>query len=105
MITAKVALDQDQIAAFCRKWQIAEMSLFGSVLRDDFGPDSDVDFLVTFEPGVNHDWDAWPVMVDELAGLVGRRIDLVERRLVEQSENYIRRRDILSSAREIYVAR
>ena len=105
MITSKVTLDRDQIAAFCRKWQIAEMSLFGSVLRDDFGPDSDVDFLVTFEPGADHDWEAWPAMVDELAGIVGRRVDFVEKRLVEQSENYIRRQAILGSAERIYVAR
>jgi predicted nucleotidyltransferase len=104
MITSKIRLDQDQIAAFCRKWRIAEMSLFGSVLRDDFGPDSDVDFLVTFEPGADHDWEAWPVMVDELAGIVGRPVDFVEQRLVEQSRNYIRRREILTTARRIYAA-
>lgn len=105
MITSKVRLDQDQITAFCRKWQIAEMSLFGSVLRDDFGPDSDVDFLVAFEPGADHDWEDWPAMVDELAGIVGRRVDFVEKRLVEQSENYIRRHNIPGSAEQIYVAR
>ncbi len=105
MITPEVRLDHDQIAAFCRKWQIAEMSLFGSVLRDDFGPDSDVDFLVTFEPGADHDWEDWPAMVDELAGIVGRRVDFVERRRVEQSENYIRRRSILGTTEQIYVAR
>lgn len=104
MIRSKVQLDRDQIAAFCRKWQIAEMSLFGSVLREDFGPDSDVDFLVTFEPGADHDWEDWPAMVDELAGIVGRRVDFVEKRLVEQSENYIRRQAILGSAEQLYVA-
>ncbi len=105
MITPEVRLDHDQIAAFCRKWQIAEMSLFGSVLRDDFGPDSDVDFLVAFEPGADHDWEDWPAMLNELADIVGRRVDFVEKPLVEQSENYIRRHNILASAEQIYVAR
>jgi predicted nucleotidyltransferase len=104
MTTPKVHLDPARITAFCRKWRMAEMSLFGSVFRDDFGPDSDVDFLVTFEPEAQHSFPELDQMEGELAELVGRRVDLVERRLVEQSENYIRRRAILNSAERIYAA-
>ncbi len=104
MVTPKVQLDAEQIAAFCQRWQIVEMSLFGSVLRDDFGPESDVDFLVTFAPGACHDFADLDEMEAELAALVGRRVDLVERHLVEQSRNYIRRQAILESAESIYVA-
>ena len=94
----------DQIAGFCRRWGITEMALFGSVLRDDFGPNSDIDVLVIFEP--NARWSLFDLvrMEDELAHILGRRVDLVERRSVERSENYIRRRNILSGAETIYVA-
>lgn len=81
------------------------MALFGSVLRGDFGDDSDVDVLVTFEPGTRYSFEDMDRMERELAELFGRRVDLVERRLVEQSENHIRRRAILDSAEPIYVAR
>ena len=105
MLISNVQLDPERLSAFCRKWGIAEMALFGSVLRDDFGPDSDVDFLVTFEPNAQHGFEELDRMEQELAGMVGREVDLVERRLVERSENYIRRRAILNSAERIYAAR
>jgi len=101
-------LDQQQIAEFCRKWRIKELALFGSVLRDDFRDDSDVDFLVTFEEP-RPDWgpwgSRWSEMKDELQSIAGREVDLVEKRLVETSENYIRRRHILDNQQTIYVAR
>jgi len=100
-------LDQELIAAFCRKWRIKELALFGSVLRDDFREDSDVDFLITFEEPPP-DWGSWgkrwSEMKDELQSIVGREVDVVEKRLVETSENYIRRRHILGNQRTIYVA-
>jgi hypothetical protein len=94
----------DKIADLCRRWKVKELALFGSVLRDDFRPDSDVDVLVEFEPN-----DAWSLfdlmeMNDELAELFGRRVDLVERAAVEQSPNWIRRRHILENQRVIYAA-
>jgi hypothetical protein len=98
----KISLMPDRIEAFCRKWRIVELSLFGSVLRDDFGPDSDVDVLITFEPGAA--WTLWDLVQaeQELAGLTGRPVDLIERQTVEKSGNWVRRRNILSSARTIY---
>ena len=105
MIAKNLELPAREIEAFCKKWKVAELSLFGSALRDDFRPDSDVDVLVDFAPGA-----AWTLvetieMEAELARLVGRRVDLVERRSVERSENYIRRREILRTAEPVYVAR
>lgn len=98
-------IPRDKIAEFCRRWKIIELSLFGSVLREDFQPDSDVDVLVSFAPDVT--WSLWDLvtMQEELTQVLGREVDLVERRAVERSENYIRRRHILNSAERIYVAR
>lgn len=101
----RIPLPQEAIAAFCRKWQIVELALFGSVLRDDFRPDSDVDVMVVFEPDVRWDFDHVLEMTRELEDLFGRKVDLVEKRLIEQSENYIRRKHILSHMQSIYVAR
>jgi uncharacterized protein len=103
-MTARIALDHARIADFCRRWQITEFALFGSVLRDDFRPDSDVDVLVTFAPDAQHRLVDLLDMEDELKQLFGRPVDLVERVLVEKSENYLRRKHILNSAESIYVA-
>ncbi len=106
-MSTKVHIDipQDQIATFCRKWKITELALFGSVLRDDFRPDSDVDVLVTFLPESHHTLFDLVHAQDELQAIMGRKVDLVERKAVERSENYIRRKHILSSVEPIYVAR
>lgn len=101
---SRILVDQEQIADFCRRWQITEFGLFGSVLRDDFGPESDVDVLVTFAPAARHTLFDVLHMEDELAAMFGRPVDLVERRAVERSENYIRRDHILESAVPVYVA-
>ena len=99
---ARVYLPKEKIAAFCERWNVVEIALFGSVLRDDFGPDSDIDVLVRFRPGQYPSLFGLSKMESDLAEMVGRRVDLVERRGVEQSPNTIRRRAILNSARTIY---
>lgn len=101
---ANLDLPMAELAAFCRRWQIADVALFGSALRDDFGPASDVDLLVTFAPEAR--WSLLDLVRAEyeLADLLGRDVDLVERSVVEQSPNWIRRREILGSARTIYAA-
>lgn len=101
----KLNLPQDQIAAFCRKWNVSEFALFGSVLRDDFRPDSDVDVLVSFPsyestPSLFDHVD----MQDELVEIFGRRVDLLTRAGVEESRNPVRKRAILESARVVYAA-
>ena len=97
-------LPRQQIEDFCRKWKIVRLELFGSVLREDFRPDSDIDFLITFDPD-NH-WSLMELveMEQELSNILGRKADLVERRSIEASHNWIRREDILSSVRDYYAA-
>ena len=92
------------LAAFCRRWKVREVAVFGSALRDDFGPDSDVDLLVSFEKDAGWTLLDFVDMEDELAAIFGRKVDLVEREAVEESRNYLRRRSILGSARALYVA-
>ena len=98
-------LPAERIEQFCRRWQITELALFGSALRQDFRPESDVDLLVTF--AADSRWSLLDIvrMEQQLKEIIGREVDLVERRAVELSENYIRRRHILDSAEPVYVAR
>jgi len=102
MATLKITVPADKIEAFCRKWQITEFALFGSVLRDDFGPDSDVDVLVSFAADAR--WSLWDhvEMEEELRALLGRPVELLTRRAVERSPNWVRRNAILSSAETVY---
>lgn len=103
-INDRLEVPDQAIEQFCQKWRIRELALFGSVLRDDFRPESDVDVLVRFEKPVRWGLFAFGDMEDELAAILGRRVDLVTRAAVEESENYIRRRAILGSAQTIYAA-
>ncbi len=102
--SVKIAIPSQTIADFCRRWGIVELSFFGSVLREDFRPDSDVDVLVTFAEGTCWGIKDWLQMEQELEDLLGRKVDLVERRQVERSRNYIRRRHILDHVVPVYVA-
>jgi hypothetical protein len=97
-------INMPALEAFCRRWKVRELALFGSALRDDFGPESDVDVLATFE--ADADWSLFDHfrMEEELAGLFGREVDLVTRGGLEASPNHLRRRAILQSARTIYAA-
>ena len=101
MTPAQINIPREAIPAFCRKWRIRELALFGSVLRDDFRPESDVDVLVTFE--ADAPWSLWDLieMRDELRELFGREVDLVEK---ESLVNPFRRRAVLSSQHVIYAA-
>lgn len=100
----RLGVDEAALAAFCRKWRVAELALFGSVLREDFGDASDVDALVTFEPGAAPHFPDILDMREEFRDLVGREVDFVKRAVIERSRNYIRREDILSTAQVIYAA-
>ena len=99
-----MTLPMDRLIEFCRKWKIQELSLFGSYLRDDFRPDSDLDFLYTFADSVGWSLFDLVTMDQELESIVGRPVDLVDRETIEHSENWIRRREILGTAEVIYVA-
>ncbi len=99
-----ISIDMHAIGAFCRKWHITEFAFFGSVLRDDFGPESDIDVLVTFSPDAPWSLLDHVTMQDELMELFGRPVDLVSRRGIERSKYYLRRRAILDSAEVVYAA-
>lgn len=92
------------IRDFCRRWRIARLEVFGSILRNDFGPASDVDFLVTWEEDVHWGWADYLRAGEELATIVGRQVDFIERSAIETSRNWIRREDILGTARVIHAA-
>jgi predicted nucleotidyltransferase len=100
----RVALDRSRIAEFCRRWGVSRLAVFGSAVRVDFGPESDLDFLVSPQPGTVWSLLQLSVMRDELAALAGRHVDLVVRRAVERSPNWIRRKEILESAETVFAA-
>jgi len=93
-----------RMGEFCQKWKIAELALFGSALRPDFGPASDVDVLVTFAPDSHPTLFDLVQMEEDLKRIFAREVDLVSRRGLENSRNYIRRKAILDSARVFYAA-
>jgi len=99
-----IEIPEEKIKDFCKKWKIIEFSLFGSVLRDDFRPDSDIDVLVTFDESAQHSLFELVDMTEELKAIFGREVDLVSRRGIESSRNYIRKNAILDSAEPIYAA-
>ncbi len=91
----------DSLAGFCRKWKIKELSLFGSVLREDFRPDSDIDVLVTFAPEARWSLLDLPRMQDELSRILGRTADLVD---IKGLRNPFRRREILATREVVYAS-
>lgn len=96
-----IAVDRQRIGAFCRKWHIKELSLFGSVLRDDFRSDSDVDVLVDYEDNADWSLDAYLDAAEELKRMLGREVDLVEKPALR---NPFRRHHILSNREIIYAS-
>lgn len=102
MVTTNVNLPMDVIADFCRRRHIKQLELFGSALRDDFGPESDLDFLYVLDPADSWSFEDLLDAEKELSELLGRTIDLVKRALIETEENPWRRKNILGAARVIY---
>ena len=101
-INGQIEIPDEAIATFCRRWKITQIELFGSALRDDFRPDSDIDLLVTFEPDARIGLFNLVRMQDEMAEIVGRPVDLIDRLGIEQSRNPFRRHSILSTAQVVY---
>ncbi|CAG1006250.1 hypothetical protein PHYC_03306 [Phycisphaerales bacterium] len=102
VISSSITIPTRPVEAFCRKWGVKELSLFGSALRADFSPDSDIDLLVEFLPGRGFTFDNTPEILHDAGSLFpGRRVDLVERSLIA---NPFRRHRILSTCQRIYVA-
>ncbi|MHB9026935.1 MAG: nucleotidyltransferase family protein [Armatimonadota bacterium] len=104
MAEIKIPLDMEKIEEFCRRWKITSFALFGSVLREDFRPDSDIDVLVRFAPDAHVTLFRMGAMLGELQDLFERDVDLVDAAGVEQSRNPIRRAEILNTAKEVYRA-
>jgi uncharacterized protein len=104
-IHARMDLDQDRLAEYCRRWRIRELSLFGSVLRSSYSRDSDIDILVSFFDDASWGLFEHLIMEEELTAMIGRKVDLVTRRAVERSSNWIRRQAILADTQPYYVAR
>lgn len=98
-------MPKDKIADFCRKWKIREFSIFGSVLREDFRPDSDIDVLVILSEEANNTLFDLVHMKEELEQILRRGVDLVSRRGIESSRNYLRKEAILGTAETVYAER
>ena len=101
-----IELPMPEIEQFCQKWKLTAFALFGSVLRDDVCPeDSDIDVMVEFHPDAIPTFWSLDQMEDEVKALFGREVDVITRFSIETSHNYLRRNEILSSARMIYESR
>ena len=104
MNKVKIKVPKTKIAEFCKRWNVSEFAIFGSALRADFRPDSDVDVLVSFAPQAHVTLFDMVHMQEELKAIFGRDVDLISKRGVETSRNYLRRKRILESAEVIHVA-
>jgi len=101
----EIPIPTERLDEFCHRWKVCELRIFGSALREDFRPDSDLDLLVTFASDA--DWSLMDhvAMEEELGGIVGRKVDLVSERAIERSSNWIRRKAILESAEPYFAPR
>jgi uncharacterized protein len=104
MAIKNIELPLEKITEFYERWKIQEFALFGSVLRSDFRPNSDIDVLVRFSS--DHSWTLFDYvdMQDELKAIFGRKVDLASKKGIEQSQNHLRKNHILGSAQVIYAA-
>ncbi|MEM9274990.1 MAG: nucleotidyltransferase family protein [Cyanobacteria bacterium P01_F01_bin.143] len=104
MVTQNIEIPIDKITDFCERWKIQEFALFGSVLRNNFNPNSDIDVLVNFSS--DNSWTLFDYvdMQNELKVIFGREVDLVSKKGIERSQNHLRKNHILDSAKVIYAA-
>jgi len=102
MLITRLSFSRQKLDDFCKRWQVIELSVFGSAARDDFSEQSDIDLLVSFSAA--SDWGLFEhiQMKQELKGLFGREVDLITRRSLEQSRNRLLRDEILSNTRILY---
>ncbi|KOR34582.1 hypothetical protein AM228_23115 [Planktothricoides sp. SR001] len=105
VLYARLNITPEVLGCFCDRAGIVELGLFGSVLRDDFRVDSDIDVLVTFSSEVHLSLLDFVSLEQELEELFRRQVDLVEKSVVEADENWIRREAILKESRVIYESR
>jgi len=105
LLQQRLQVPPEQIEVFCQQWQVIELAVFGSVLRDDFRAESDVDLLVIFAPEARISLLDLVNMQNQLSTMFSRSIDLIEKRSIENSYNWIRRQQILNTATVIYELR
>lgn len=101
-INGSIDVPDRVIEDFCRRWKITQIEAFGSALRDDFRPDSDIDLLVTFEKDAHISVFDIARMQLQMERIIGRPVDVVERAAIEQSHNPFRRHSILTTAKVVY---
>ncbi|MEI6426848.1 MAG: nucleotidyltransferase domain-containing protein [Pseudanabaena sp. ELA607] len=95
----------EQIEAFCQYWQIQELYVFGSILRDDFCDDSDIDFLYSLSSTVSWSFSNLLRAEQDLSAIVGRDVDLVSKKSIDRDRNWLRRQNIFNSMRLVYVTK
>ena len=95
-------LQSQAVVDFCQRWQIVELAVFGSVLREDFSDHSDVDLLLTFAESSQGTLYDYVLMKDEMETILGREVDLINRRALQHSKNRVRREEIEQMARTIF---
>lgn len=105
MKVKNIDIPLEKIKAFCVRWQVIEFALFGSVLREDFNADSDIDVMVKFDTEAHRTFTDLEDMEVELTNIFKRKVDVITRNGIENSRNYLRRQEILSSAQVIYEKR
>ncbi|MEQ9550248.1 MAG: nucleotidyltransferase domain-containing protein [Coleofasciculus sp. G3-WIS-01] len=98
----RINISRQEIINFCQQNYIQELSVFGSVLREDFNKTSDIDFLVVFDPEIKLSLMDLVSIQYQLEDKIGRKVDLIEKRSIEKSHNWIRRQNILDTAIIIY---
>lgn len=101
-VQQRLGLSTEEIVQFCQQWNIMEFALFGSVLSNQFHPNSDIDILIRFAPNTRQGLLTLAKIKHALEAQIGRKVDIVLKESIENSENWIRRNDILKSAQIIY---
>ncbi len=104
-VPAELSRHREALRAICERHGIARLELFGSAVRGDLRPDSDLDFLATFQAGREPGFAGLDAIEGELGRALGRPVDLIARRSIEDSANPIRRRQILGEAVPVFAAR
>jgi len=104
LLNRNITLPIRELQDFCQRWHITELALFGSVLREDFRPDSDIDILVSFDTNFRRGLTETLEMREELQTIFKRKVDLIVKSAIERSENWLRRKNILETAQVIYAS-
>ena len=102
MVRHGIELDSPAVLEFCRKWRVTELTAFGSIVRDDFGPNSDIDFIIEWEKDAPWDLCDYMDQVEELQRHFGRKVDLLSRFALEHDANWLFRKYVLSSTEPVY---